>query len=332
MSEREALVLPYVSSTVADGEALVRSYLSTLSSPRSISTMTESFARVANVLGLSHWSEIPWTKLDRDSFATIRHKLETSYPPATANLTLAAVRGALREAADQGLISENLLAVAKRRLKNVRGSRIAKGRALSNDDIQALLVAASMFDEPKASMLHAILMLAIGTGLRREELCSLPFTCIEAARGGELRVVGKGNKERPCPLDEPTKQALLTWFDVRRKLDWPHRMLFASPSHGKPLSKQTLWWLMRELAGVAQVKSFSPHDLRRTFGTGLLLKGLDLREVQVLMGHASPQTTARYDKREIERIAERRRKVRVFDAKEDERDGIETKTETKSAG
>jgi integrase/recombinase XerD len=313
MSELTLIESP---SKIADGEALVRSYLATLSSARSVSTMTESLSRVAGVLKLSHWSEIPWSKLNRDWFALLRHQLEKSYPPATTNLTLSAVRGVLREAADQGLITEDLLAVAGRRLKNVRGSRITKGRALSNDDLRALLVAASMFDEPKASMLHTILMLAIGTGLRREELCSLPLTCIDAAAGGELRVVGKGNKERSCPLDDPTKQALMRWFDVRRRLEWPHRMLFASPSHGRPLSKQTLWWLMRELAAVAKVPSFAPHDLRRTFGTGLLSKGLDLREVQVLMGHASPQTTARYDKRETERIAERRRAVHVFDEEE----------------
>ena len=272
--------------------------------------MTESLARVAEVLLLSHWSEIPWTKLDRDTFALIRHRIEESYPPATANITLSAVRGVLREAANQELISESLLAVAGRRLKNVRGSRIAKGRALSNDEIGKLIVAAAQFDDPKASMLHAILLLGIGTGLRRAEICSLPLACID---GGELRVVGKGNRERSCPLDESTKQALLRWFDVRRKLDWAHRMLFGSPSHGRPLSKQTIWWLMKELAAVARIKSFSPHDLRRTFGTRLLSKGLDLLEVQTLMGHAYPQTTALYDKREPERIAERRRSITIFD-------------------
>jgi integrase/recombinase XerD len=298
----------------AGNEALVRSYLSTLSSPRSVSSMTESLARVARVLDIPHWREIPWISLGRDQFALIRHRLERAYPPATVNLTLSAVRGVLREAADQELISEATLAVAGRRLKNVKGSRISKGRSLSGDEIRALLVAAEMFDEPKASMLRAIVILGVGTGLRREEMCGLSLASVEdGLASDDVRVVGKGNRERACPLDEPTKQAILRWISVRKALDWPHRMLFASPSRGKPLSKQTLWWLMTELTDVAQVASFSPHDFRRTFATSMLEKGLDLREVQVLLGHADIQTTARYDKREAQRIAERRRAVRVFE-------------------
>lgn len=305
-----------VTAALAEGDALVRSYLATLGSPRSVSTMTESFARVASALGVPHYSEIPWAKLDLDALALIRHQLDQTHRPATTNLTLSAVRGVLGEAADRGLITEQFLGAARRRLKGVRGSRIPKGRALSNDEIGHLRVTAAMFDEPKASMMLAILMLALGTGLRREELCTLTLDSTATADAGELRVVGKGDKERSCPLDEPTQQHLLRWVEVRRAIDWPHRMLFASPSHGKPLSKQTLWWLIRELAGAAEVKSFSPHDLRRTFATRMLGAHLDLREVQVLMGHARPETTARYDKRSVESLAERRRAVRVFEEDE----------------
>jgi integrase/recombinase XerD len=315
MSQELELTVPITS--VDEGTALVRSYLATLGSPRSVSTMTESLVRVAKALGISHFSEIPWTKLDHDTLALIKLRLAAVHRPSTANLTLSAVRGVLKTGFLMGKVPQETLAIA-RELGGVRGSRIAKGRALSNKDIRALLVAATMFDEPKATMLHTILLLAIGTGLRREELCSLSLACVDDVRGGSLRVVGKGNKERPCPLDEPTKQALLRWFDVRLTINWPHRMLFASPSQGNPLSKQTLWWLMQELASVAKVKRFSPHDLRRTCGTGLYQKGLETREIQVILGHARPETTVLYDKRDPERIAERRRTVRIYDEPEEE--------------
>jgi len=306
----ESLVVSPPATVLADGEALVRSYLATLSSPRSVSTMRESFVRVAAVLDARHYSEIPWAKLDLDAILLIKKRLEARYPPATTNLTLAAVRGLLREAADRDLIPEDFHQKARRKLKSVAGSRISKGRQLSDDEIGNLLVAAQMFDEPKGTMLRTILLLGIGLGLRREEICTLPLTC--AARPGEIRVVGKGNKERVCPLDAATEEVLKRWLAVRTGISWPHRMLFASPKHGNPLSKQTLWWLLRELAAAAGLEeSFSPHDLRRTFASRALDQ-LELREVQVLMGHARSETTARYDKRSLESLAEKRRKVTIY--------------------
>lgn len=296
-------------TSVDEGGALVRSYLATLGSPRSVATMIESFARVAGVLKLPHYSAIPWTKLSLDDLAGLRRRLDVPHRrPATTNLTLTSVRRVLEEAADRGLITEQFLGAAKRRLKNVKGSRITAGRQLSNEEIAKLEDAAGTYEEPKASMMRAILLLTVGVGLRRAEICSLPLTCIVQS---ELRVVGKGNKERSCPLDEPTKQVLLRWLDVRQALDWPHRMLFGAPKYRKPLTVQTLWWLLDQLGKSVKIE-FSPHDLRRTFASKMLEEGLDLREVQVLMGHASPQTTARYDKREPERIAERRRAVRAY--------------------
>jgi integrase/recombinase XerD len=300
-------------AAVDEGTALVRSYLATLSSPRSVSTMTESCMRVARVLKLPHFSAIPWTKLSLDDLAGIRRRLDVAYPPGTVNLTLSAVRGVLREAADRELITEGFLAAARRKLKNVGGSRISAGRALSNEEIARLEDCARSLGYSryvgKGLMVQTILLLSVGAGLRRAEICALFVDSAQVS--GELHVVGKGNKERACPLDEPTARALEEWLEVRRDLDWSHRRLFGAPKHKKPLTEQTLWWLLRELGKVAGV-SFTPHDLRRTFASRMLGEGLDLREVQVLMGHSSPQTTARYDKREPEKLAERRRAVRAY--------------------
>jgi len=306
----EALaVVETPTTSVDEGSALVRSYLATLGSQRSVDTMTESFARVAKELKLPHYSAIPWTRLSLDDLAGLRRRLNAPHHrPATTNLTLTSVRRVLEEAADRGLITEQFLGAAKRKLKNVKGSRITAGRQLSNEEIAKLEDTAGTYEEPKASMMRAILLLTVGVGLRRAEICSLPIDCVVQS---ELRVIGKGDKERACPLDEPTKQVLIRWLDVRRALDWPHRMLFGAPKYRKPLTEQTVWWLLDQLGKKAEIE-FSPHDLRRTFATRMLGAGLDLREVQVLMGHASPQTTARYDKREPEAIAERRRAVRAY--------------------
>jgi integrase/recombinase XerD len=292
-----------------EGTALVRSYLATLSSPRSVSTMTESCMRVARVLKFPHFSAIPWTKLSLDDLAGIRRRLDVAYPPGTVNLTLSAVRGVLREAADRELVTEGFLAAARRKLKNVGGSRISAGRALSNEELARLEDCARAIGGTKGPMMRSILLLSVGVGLRRAEICAL---FVDAASvPGELRVIGKGNKERICPLDEPTSAVLEEWLVVRRQLGWIHRRLFGAPKHRKPLTEQTVWWLLSELGEAAGV-SFAPHDLRRTFASRMLGEGLDLREVQVLMGHASPQTTARYDKRDPERLAERRRAVRAY--------------------
>jgi integrase/recombinase XerD len=144
----------------------------------------------------------------------------------------------------------------------------------------------------------ALLELLYGCGLRVSEAVGL--------RGAQLRlegdagfvtVLGKGGKERVVPLGRAARAALERYLAEERP-----RLLRGRPSAwlfvragGRPLSRQTVWTLVRRrAAGAGLASGVSPHTLRHTFATHLLAGGADLRVVQTLLGHADIGTTQVY--------------------------------------
>src|SRR5262249_35358907 len=113
---------------------------------------------------------------------------------------------------------------------------------------------------------------------------------------GELRVRGKGNKERLVYLSGGGIEAVKDWL-LRRGPE-PGPMLTPVRKSGKVvvrrLTDQAIYNALLKRAPEANVRAFSPHDLRRTFVSELLDAGADISAVQKLAGHASVTTTARY--------------------------------------
>lgn len=298
-----------------NADILIASYVATLDSPRSREAAHEGLRRIAKALDVTYIDQrgrvrgdaarLPWGEMltSLDAVTLVRRKLLDRYPPSTANLTLAMLRGVLRGAFERGLLTAEQHTHIRSRLKSSRGTRQTRGHALTAEDIRAALAIADATEPPKGPMMRAILLLGIGTGLRRAELCRLPLACVDR---GAIHVHGKGGKALRCPVDDATAHALEAWLAARPA--WDHRMLFGSPARGYPLAKGVLCQLIAELGR----KTFAAHDLRRTFASSMLEGGLDLSEVQRLMHHASPDTTARYDKRGEGKLAERRRGVRVY--------------------
>lgn len=296
---------------------LVDKYLATLQSDHSYDTMRDSLRRIARLMGRGDDERsFGWHRLSFEGMQDIRERLAAAYPPGTANLSLSAMRQMLRVGSVLGLVSDD-----QRRaldlVKNVRGSRLTKGRALPDDELAALWTCASSTDGAWGMQLRAQLSTFVGAGARREEMCDL---LVSGFHGDELRIVGKGNKERMVPIDTWTSARLEEWISRRRQLAPGHARLFCTLGRPdlRPVKPWALWFTVRELAARAGVvdalgrPTLSPHDFRRTFATRLLEQGFDLGEVQKLMGHESPATTARYDKRAERRLAEKRRVVRVF--------------------
>jgi len=122
-------------------------------------------------------------------------------------------------------------------------------------------------------------------------------------------VLGKGRKERVCPLGEPAVRALHEAVEARETYCLvlgarTPAALFVNKA-GTPLSNRSIQRMMKEMLLVAGLPpDFSPHALRHSFATHLLDAGADLRSVQELLGHSSLSTTQIYTHVSIERMKE----------------------------
>jgi integrase/recombinase XerC/integrase/recombinase XerD len=151
---------------------------------------------------------------------------------------------------------------------------------------------------------RAMLELAYSCGLRCEEIVNLDVGALDFETE-QLRVLGKGSKERILPVGEPAQRAVRRYLDKGRRalgVDPRETALFLSKS-GRRLSNSDitrrlgLW--TREAALAAGV---SPHSLRHSFATHLLEGGADLRTIQELLGHASISTTQVYTRVDAARL------------------------------
>ena len=316
------------------GARAVRQYVLGQLSPESQRSALSALRRIARiVLGdpTADADTFPWPTLTYEFAMRLRRALydqtrEGAITPGTANLTLSHLRGLVRTMYAMKLVTHEQLAVAHPGMvKNVPGSRATRGRALSVDEERELRAAARDLGGYRGAMLDSAIVLAVGGGLRREEVARAD-TCGLAA--GTLTIVGKGNKQRPVPLEPAVQAAVGDWLRDRGRLTVDHSRIYCSPHRPESvLSPWAFWALVRESAHLAfgdrdpcsvdcqcLATVTGPHDFRRTFATRLLESGYDIRQVQVLMGHESPETTARYDKRDRDALADRRRTTRVVAA------------------
>lgn len=180
-------------------------------------------------------------------------------------------------------------------------------RPLSVDDCAALLDgAAPKRDEKRrgaglagALRDRAMAELLYGAGLRVGELVALDVRDVDLVRG-EVRVWGKGGKERVIPVPAQARSALRAWLDTRRHQGVLAEPLFPSlrrrrgepPRRLDPRDVRRRLGLRASAAGIAG--RVHPHRLRHSYATHLLDMGADLRAIQELLGHASLSTTQKY--------------------------------------
>lgn len=148
---------------------------------------------------------------------------------------------------------------------------------------------------------RTILETVYGCGLRASEACALRIADVDFT-GGVIRVTGKGEKERIVPLVGTSRQVLQRYVEeTRRGLQPKDDRLFVSRS-GKHLRREDLWRIVQKRghkAGIPLAR-LHPHVLRHSFATHLLRRGMDLRTLQELLGHASIGTTERYTHFDVE--------------------------------
>ena len=218
--------------------------------------------------------------------------------PKSIARQFAAIRMFHRFMLDEGLRTDNPTAF-------IDGVKVPSGipKALSEEEVELLLNAVTGVDS-LAVRDRALLEFLYATGARVSEACGLSMSDVDM-ESNVARVFGKGSKERIVPFGRHAKEALEAWLGAGgRPMLCPQQ--WAKRDHadamflgvrGTRLSRQAAWGIVRKYAMLAGITSeLSPHVLRHSCATHMLVHGADLRIVQELLGHASVSTTQVYTK------------------------------------
>lgn len=211
-------------------------------------------------------------------------------------LRLSSLRGFLHYLLGQGLIEINpAIGVsapkqAKRLPKNIEAEQLGH---LLDSKSQAPIDLRDL----------AMMELMYSAGLRLNELQQLNVSDLQN-RNRELRVIGKGNKERVLPYGRYAAQALQKWLAVRALFNPEDNALFVS-QRGKRISHRAIQKRMEGWGQRQQLAThLNPHKLRHSFATHMLESSSDLRAVQELLGHSSLSTTQIYTHLDFKHLAD----------------------------
>lgn len=156
---------------------------------------------------------------------------------------------------------------------------------LSRDEVKTLIEAARTLGH------RALLATMYGGGLRVSEVIQLKVADIDARRSVLWVRQGKGRKDRQTLLSPKLLELLRAYWRAERPTEW----LFPNASGTRPISPKAAFLACRSAAQAAGItKPVHPHSLRHAFATHLLEAGANLRTIQILLGHANLETTARY--------------------------------------
>lgn len=214
---------------------------------------------------------------------------------STANYHLIALRAFLKYLISRGI---NTLSPERIELAKTGERQIS---FLDNEELEAILSKPDL-RTPQGLRDKAILDLLFSTGLRVSELCNLKKDDINLEKS-EFSVVGKGDKVRVVFLDQEARDSLKRYLTGRNDKN-PY--IFVSYGHSNKseirmtndktgITPRSVQRIIRKYAKAAGItKHVSPHTMRHSFATDLLMNGADLRSVQSLLGHASVTTTQIY--------------------------------------
>ena len=248
-----------------------------------------------------------WISVTRETARAFLVELSQSEAePATVRRKLSALRTFYRYLIREGFVIENPFA-------ELRGPKMKRNipGILSEQEVEQLLNANTPSGDDSAVededlMKHyaalrdcAILEFLYSTGARVGEAAALHVSDIDFAHGF-VRVLGKGRKERLCPLGRPALNALNRMLSVssrvfsEKETPSPESPLFRNTRGGR-LTTRSMERIMKTCLTQGGIPgNFTPHALRHSFATHMLNAGADLRAVQELLGHASLSTTQIY--------------------------------------
>lgn len=289
-------------------------------SPHTFANYAMDIRQFAGIIwGESARPPYAWQGIDKFAARKFVVQLQKqSANPATIGRKISSLRSFFKFSVREGYVTLNPfsgLAAPKRKksLPNV----------LTVDEVNRLLKAPAQYlaeafktekDRQKRAWIEyaalrdsAILEVLYSSGMRISELANLDMKNIDLL-SGVIKVRGKGNKERYCPLGKPAANALSAALEKRNEIsfllqkhkrEWP---IFISHKGGELTPRSMERLMKRYLIQAGLNPAVSPHALRHSFATHMLDAGADLRSVQELLGHASLSTTQIYTHVSVEHL------------------------------
>jgi integrase len=210
---------------------------------------------------------------------------------------MSAIRKLAAEAADNGLLAPEL-AAGIARVRSAKMVGVRSGNWLSLRQAQALLSAPDI-TTVRGLRDRAILAVLLGCGLRRFEVAALTFAHVQQRDGRSCIVdlVGKHGRVRTVPVPAWTKVAIDAWTSAAGLVDGLALFRYVNRADrlgGERLGEKVVWQMLRQYAEASGIPGIAPHDARRTCAKLCRAAGGELEQIQLLLGHASVQTTERY--------------------------------------
>ena len=286
----------------------VAAFLDHLAGTRNLSPHTVAAYR-RDLLDLEEFTRVylcrddfEWSQVDRGVIrAFLGEAGRRGLAPRTVARKLSAVRALFRHLHRAGTISAN----PARLVRGPKLDRTLPGH-LRTEEVAALFrwaeTRAARENGLAETRLLAILELLYGSGLRLSELASLEMRSLDLDRG-QIRVLGKGSKERIVPVTAAAARAIRRYLPRRAEVAEPGTVALLVGRHGRRLSNRHIQRIVQAvLEDFAESANVSVHSLRHTFATHLLDAGADLMAVKELLGHASLGTTQIYAHTSKERL------------------------------
>ena len=263
-------------------------------SPNTIAAYRNDLSQFVDFLQ-SRDSSLPgngsWKRIDTEALTAFVLDLhERGYSDKTKTRKVASTKALFGFLLEEGVIEKNPM-------EDFASPGVGESlpETLSIEEVEALL-SKEEASTPMSLRDRAIIEVMYATGVRVSELVSLDIDDVDLDESF-VRCMGKGSKERIIPLHDEAVETVREYLeDGRSSLAGPAagRALFVSRKGGR-LTRQALWLILKGRAQAAGIeRKITPHTLRHSFATHLLIGGAPLRHVQELLGHASITTTQVY--------------------------------------
>jgi integrase/recombinase XerC len=195
--------------------------------------------------------------------------------------------------------------LTKSPMTTVIGPKVSKRLPMFVDqtDMDNLFQYMQFPDDWKGRTQRLVILLLYSTGMRLSELIQLKESQADRS-ASQVKVVGKGNKERIIPVNQELMAQLVSYMMEKPQKQEGIENLFVTEK-GRPLNSRNVYQFVKDILGsVTTIQKKSPHILRHSFATHLMNNGADLNAVKELLGHSSLAATQIYTHNTIEKLKE----------------------------